>query len=350
MITEKKRMEAWGKGNGTIGHISLEKLADPSTVKVMLLGEELIPSSFSIYGEPNFTEQQEMLFMYKEEEIRRSTKDFKFRLEAEVTYEERIFDVPRAQFDTVQGIRRSLSNLEMLNEMLENRRLFSKVYGNSARLNEFMLFGCFWLDTFGQIMSVEKTTFGKLKVTRDIERYEEFCANNGGFTLTSGGYNIPKADSICPCCGKKITIEDIKNNPCVYEEGEMHHDACLRNYKKLTEIDKFTRRLMDLIYKEEDYTFDLLPNGYCSQYCCSHKPWFMFHTPDGDIEMGWRKRVISIEWQENYKPFDMELFKDEDVTKWGDKGKRGIHAWGNEKAYQYLATVLKAVNPEYKKY
>ena len=64
--------------------------------------------------------------------------------------------------------------------------------------------------------------------------------------------------------------------------------------------------------------------------------------------MGWRKRVISIEWQKNYKPFDMkELFGEEDVTKWEDDGKRGIHAWGSAKAYIYLKKVLSTVNPNY---
>lgn len=62
--------------------------------------------------------------------------------------------------------------------------------------------------------------------------------------------------------------------------------------------------------------FELLPNGYCHKDCCSCILWFLFHTIDGDIIMGQRKRVTSTEWQENYKPFDMdELFGTEDVTK-----------------------------------
>ena len=108
---------------------------------------------------------------------------------------------------------------------------------------------------------------------------------------------------------------------------------------------------MSLTYRETDYQFELLPNGYCNQDCCSHIPWFLFHTIDGDIIMGWRKRVISIEWQESYKPFDFdELFKTENVTKWEKGGKRGIHAWGKDKAHEYLKKVLEAVNPDYYKY
>ena len=74
--------------------------------------------------------------------------------------------------------------------------------------------------------------------------------------MTLGGeYSIPTANSVCPCCGILLTIDDVKNKPCVYIGG--------------------------------------------------------------NIIMDWRKRVISIEWQENYKTFDMDrLFSAEDVTKW----------------------------------
>ncbi len=349
MNIEKKRIEGWSTGKGSIGHITLDKLAIPETVKVTLLGEPIIPKSFDYYGHPNFTKEQEMLYMFKEEELKRQNGGEYTPLEAEIIYEERTFDVPRSTFDTVKGIEKSLLSLSDLNEMLQNRRIFHKAH-ESEPLNEFMLFGCFWLDQFGQIMSVEKTARGKLKTNSDVEDYRTFRRNNSeGFTLTSGGYDIPTSGSVCPCCGKTFTIDDIKNNPCVYVNGEFYHDSCWRNYRKLTEVDKFTRQMMDLVYKSTDYQFELLPNSYCNQDCYSHIPWFLFHTIDGDIIMGWRKRVISIEWQENYKPFNMdELFVTEDVTKWKRGGKRGIHAWGDNKAYEYLEKVLKAVNPDYR--
>lgn len=348
MNIEKKRIESFGTGKGSIGHITLDKLAIPETVKVTLLGEPVIPESFDCYGHPNFTEEQEMLYTFKQEELKRQNGGKYTPLEAEIVYEERIFDVPRSTFDTVRGIEKSLLSLSDLNEMLQNRRIFLEVH-ESESLNEYMLFGCFWLDEFGQIMSVEKTAKGKLKTKGDVEDYETFRRHNSdGFTLTSNGYDIPTAGSACPCCGKTFTIEDVKNNPCVYVDGKFYHDSCWRNYRKLTEVDKFTRRMMSFLYKDADYQFELLPNGYCRQDCCSHIPWFLFHTIDGDIIMGWRKRVISIEWQENYKPFDMnKLFGTEDVTKWEDGGKRGIHAWGNDKAYEYLKKVLENVNPGY---
>lgn len=354
MNIEKKRIELWSTGKGSIGHITLDKLAIPETVKVTLLGEPIIPESFNCYGHPNFTEEQEMLYMFKKEELKRQNGGEYTPLEVEVVYEERIFDVPRSTFDTVRGIEKSLISLSDLNEMLQNRRMFLKAHEHE-RLNEFMILGCFWLEKSGHIMSVEKTAKGKLRTNGNVEEFETFRRNNSkGFNLTnltSDGYAIPTAGSVCPCCGKTFTIDDVKNNPCVYIDGKFYHDSCWRNYRKLMEVDKFTRRMMGLLYKDTDYQFELLPNGYCNRDCYSHIPWFLFHTIDGDIIMGWRKRVISIEWQENYKPFDMnELFSTEDVTKWEEGGKRGIHAWGKDKAYKYLKKVLDVVNPGYSKW
>ena len=351
MNIEKKRIEAWDTGKGIIGHITLDKLAIPETVRVTLLGEPIIPESFNCYGHPNFTEEQEMLYTFKVEELKRQNGGEYIPLKADIMYEERKFDVPRSTFDSISGIEKYLNSLSDLNEMLQNRSIFCKAY-EKKYLNEYILFGCFKLDQFGQVMSVAKTEKGNLVTNSDVEEYETFCRhNNKGFTLTTGGYAIPTADSVCPCCGKIFTIDDVKNKPCIYVDGKFYHDSCWRNYRKLTEIDKFTRNMMSFIYEDKDYQFELLPNGYCNQDCCSHIPWFMFHTIDGDIIMGWRKRVISIEWQENYKPFDMnELFRTEDVTKWVNGGKRGIHAWGSDKAFEYLKKVLKTVNPDYSKY
>ena len=45
-----------------------------------------------------------------------------------------------------------------------------------------------------------------------------------------------------------------------------------------------------------------------------------------------------------------ELFGTEDVTKWKEGEKRGIHAWGDAKAFEYLEKVRKVVNPKYSNY
>jgi hypothetical protein len=91
------------------------------------------------------------------------------------------------------------------------------------------------------------------------------------------------------------------------------------------------------IYVEE------IPNGYCSSGCCRHRPWFVVTTPVGRIKIGWRKRVINIDWSESdVKTSAQDLFPREDVTKF----ERYIHAWGYEKAREYVHTILAANQPE----
>lgn len=80
-----------------------------------------------------------------------------------------------------------------------------------------------------------------------------------------------------------------------------------------------------------------IPNGYCSQWCCKHLPWFSVTTRVGRFQIGWRKRVIHLEWTETRgTKTAKELFPDEDVTKEG----RTIHAWGYEPAARYIARIL----------
>lgn len=68
-------------------------------------------------------------------------------------------------------------------------------------------------------------------------------------------------------------------------------------------------------------------------------PWFLVTTHKGVIKIGWRKRVINIDWKESDIIIDPKDVTTDDVTKgqWGDKY---IHAWGYEKAKEYLDKLL----------
>jgi hypothetical protein len=81
---------------------------------------------------------------------------------------------------------------------------------------------------------------------------------------------------------------------------------------------------------------DEIPNGYGSSWHYSQSPWYVVTTPKGRITIGWRKRVIEIKWEERVNATADELFPGEDCTKMD----RLIHAWGYEKAKQYIARLL----------
>ena len=77
-----------------------------------------------------------------------------------------------------------------------------------------------------------------------------------------------------------------------------------------------------------------IKNGYFSD---SLNPWFSVITYKGEIIIGWRKRVIVIDWaKSDVSMLTRYVFVDEDTT----KEDRMIHAWGYEKATQYIKTLL----------
>lgn len=68
-------------------------------------------------------------------------------------------------------------------------------------------------------------------------------------------------------------------------------------------------------------------------------PWLMVTTPKGRIKIGWRKRVIVVDWEQSVNQQTAEeLFPDEDVTKSG----KMIHAWFYDKAAEYIKKILES--------
>jgi hypothetical protein len=60
-------------------------------------------------------------------------------------------------------------------------------------------------------------------------------------------------------------------------------------------------------------------------------------TNIGRVKIGWRKRVINIDWSDTVvKKKAEELFPEENVTKGGYDNHFYIHAWSYEDAKKYL--------------
>jgi hypothetical protein len=120
---------------------------------------------------------------------------------------------------------------------------------------------------------------------------------------------------------KKLQAETIRLRPETKEEFE--------NTKA---------RLLQLFGNRAIFV-ETIPNGYCPCAICDQtSPWFIVTTDKGRIKIGWRKRVINIDWTDSQiKQTGDQLFPNEDVTKW----ETGIHAWGYEKAKEYLDVILK---------
>lgn len=103
---------------------------------------------------------------------------------------------------------------------------------------------------------------------------------------------------------------------------------------KIKTVKELTDCFPEPIYVEE------IPNGYCSDYCCVQYPWLIVTCAGlGRIKIGWRKRVINIDWSDStVKWTGDELFPKEETT----KGDNYIHAWGYDKAKEYIKVLLKS--------
>lgn len=94
-----------------------------------------------------------------------------------------------------------------------------------------------------------------------------------------------------------------------------------------------------------EYSFVEIKNEYCPPHLdgsecsiCSQLPWLFVHTGLGTFKVGWRKRVISLEWSNTIVNRSAEsLFPAENTTRW----ETGIHAWGYNKLEEYLTILRK---------
>lgn len=104
------------------------------------------------------------------------------------------------------------------------------------------------------------------------------------------------------------------------------------------QINKAKTEAVFLLADIKTEKFHQLPNGYCGDGCefCRERPWWLVETEFGLIKIGWRKRVISIEWESTkLKIHGKEVLAkgEEWVTNW----ETGVHAYGWIKATEYLA-------------
>jgi hypothetical protein len=90
---------------------------------------------------------------------------------------------------------------------------------------------------------------------------------------------------------------------------------------------------------------DEIPNGYCSQWCCKHLPWFIVTTPRGRIKIGWRKSVIHLEWTDtNIKGDAAAIFPKEEAWPGYETTQydKVIHAHGYDAAKKYIRRLMEA--------
>ena len=98
-------------------------------------------------------------------------------------------------------------------------------------------------------------------------------------------------------------------------------------------------------FEGQEIFVEEIPNGYYGDdSTMQHIKWFVVTTKIGRIKIGWRKRVINIDWSDTVlsKLSGEELFANVESTK-GGKSERDncyVHAYGVEKATEYVQHLL----------
>lgn len=110
--------------------------------------------------------------------------------------------------------------------------------------------------------------------------------------------------------------------------------------KKLTELAKeellqFTAALTLAGFRVDGH--ELLVNGYSAWWNGPHLPWYLFKTQVGFIKVGWRKRVINIDWSHCGMAWTRPM--DQDIT----FSDTYMHAWSYEKMVEYCKPLFRAL-------
>ncbi len=240
----------------------------------------------------------------------------------------------------------TIHTLDDIHRLAKERRdiAYSKV-GVPRRITDFpesagpdlVIRGQFLVDGYGQIGVLQETIDNPdlpLVIEQTEMRPYLYRDQQVSWSVSCG---IPSSSEVCVTCVRHFTLATAWDVVRRYDEGrerrEYEHRACavLRHARKNREA------FQELIEKAGfgmAYLRDV-PNRYwrpeeqgVEPYCV---PWFHVETVLGGFTLGWRKRVIEIDWSE--MKVDLEsMFAGEDVT----KGAHHVHAWGYDKAREYL--------------
>lgn len=168
---------------------------------------------------------------------------------------QRPIDGPRPWYDSYAGILESIKSLEGLNRLIGERHIAG--YEREERLNEWFLFGRYYLDAAGNCMGAsrkEKAPKELLPNIPDVMSRENFWdfikvnikgEENRGFSWTYGG-SIPLPILRCGHCGKDWDISNC-------------HDTVVKHKTEVFPLDGFIGRKLGAVkmfYKKSfDYIF-----------------------------------------------------------------------------------------------
>jgi hypothetical protein len=226
-------------------------------------------------------------------------------------------------YDTLDGIKTALErDLAGFIELIRARR--DAGYDRREQLHAWVVAYRFYLDGCGNACTLETpaTDLG-------------FVDGSGKWKGTASFSPIATHTATCVRCGRAWTLRDAHDyaatrdgdgNTLHYHAGCHRYMVSNRARVELTEIARnagIEQELLDV------------PNLYGSERYAG--PWLTVVTEKlGRVTLGWRRRVIAIEWERG--PDGCEVFASESVT----VDSKLVHAWNPEQATSYLRRLTEA--------
>ena len=307
--------------------LNLSHLAVPGTAKILIGTRWTSVDKYDIYGAPILPATLIKLFSMENEIAKACGSSYTI----EVRYNHGNL-IPPAILSNPDYVTYKLNSAIGFIDYLTEIKKYKKEFPYSSDFHEFIFYGKFWLNQYGSVMEMTEL----YDVPSNVMEAEEFKKIHPTFTLSPFPTDsIVNSELRCPCCLQHFTLNDILQDKINWRaSGGPTHRDCQSNLYSLENKSDIFGAMHNAGWDISNYTE--IPNEYgCDCEICKNHPWFIFHTFDGDIKIGWRKHVISIEFMDGFSEFPMSIFKKENVTKW----EKGIHAWGTQKATEYLAKV-----------
>lgn len=286
---------------------------DPESIKLSFFGEELIPTIVTHDGVPQFSEEASLVLYCKEHIAKHGrlvgTEAKEVTVSATYTETEQpICDSEK--IDTISSIQQAVTSLEAFYELCRLRKLYAKTSRKS--LHTFVVFGRIQLDEHGNVRRLDHLRDHVYNLNIDPSELPLVCprADFEKYVTSydcSTPFRVPMPGEKCPVCGKEITIDDLYTPLTLLNKGlrtEVVHDKCKHEFEYYLEIKTLLFDIVDQIYPNL-CKFEILDNPNLLDKEHLHIPWILVHTQCGDIKLGRKYKKITIEWQANFKPFDI---------------------------------------------
>lgn len=246
--------------------------------------------------------------------------------------------------DNEDGIRNYLSDLSSFHTLLELRRA-SVIAQHSLR--DFIVLGSFMLKKTGEISKITFTgaeaqdsskslTSILQHILSDVILLQDAFRVLADLEVSSTQIDVPKPDEFCQICGQNWKMSNLSD--LVRSRGEEQiplHRECARVESHCDTLEYFEKIVQEAGVGKHYLTPTM--NRYWNDK--NVDPWVVVHTAFGRIEIGWRKRVIQIDWADTKKNLG-ELFSKEGVT----FAEEFVHAWGRDQAVKFLNRAWMAIS------